>query len=225
LIPAVRADRLDGSADWPVEVFEPRWSPLESLAVALSGVRAPGAGVADLQQTIAAMRAEPRTLHQESLLALRDGPPSRRLVVVVDQFEEAFTLCTDEGVRRAFLANLVAAATAEGGRTLVVLTVRADLYGRCAEDPGLAAAGGASQELVGAMSEGELRRAIQEPARRVGCEVEPALVEVLVREAAGRDGALPLLADVLLDLWGEREVRRLTLAKYRELGELRGALK
>ena len=86
-------------------------------------------------------------------------------MVVADQFEEVFTLCTDEALRRALIENLLHAATVVGGPTLVLLTMRVDFLGKCAAYPDLAAALSDGQELVGPMSEDELRLAIEPPRR------------------------------------------------------------
>ncbi|MEO6807628.1 MAG: WD40 repeat domain-containing protein, partial [Isosphaeraceae bacterium] len=148
----------------------------------------------------------------------------RRLVVLVDQFEEVFTLCNDDPIRRAFLANLLHAATVVGGPTLVLLTMRADFLGHCAAYSELAAALSDDQELVGPMTEDELRMAIERPAQLVGCELEPGLTDLLLQDVKGQLGALPLLQYTLLELWQHRQGRRLTIEAYRDLGGVQGAL-
>ncbi len=62
------------------------------------------------------------------------------------------------------------------------------------------------------------------PAERAGLEVEPALVDALVDDVAGEPGGLPLLSTALVDLWGERDGRTLTLAAYARSGGVRGAV-
>ena len=146
------------------------------------------------------------------------------LVVLVDQFEEVFTLCNDEAERRDFIANLLHAATAAGGRTIVVLTMRADFYPRCAAYADLAAALSDHQVLVGPMTEDELRRAIDRPARLAGLEPEPGLVELLVDDIRGRAGALPLLQFALQEVWRRREAHRLTIRTYRDDRRDRGGV-
>ena len=126
-----------------------------------------------------------RSLHVAAGLVLGEPPRAERLVVLVDQFEEVFTLCNDEAERRDFIANLLHAATVAGGRTIVVLTMRADFYPRCAAYADLAAALSDHQVLVGPMTDDELRRAIDRPARLAGLEPEPGLVELLVDDIRG----------------------------------------
>jgi WD40 repeat protein len=148
----------------------------------------------------------------------------RRSVLAVDQFEETFTACRDERERDAFVATLVGAAQEPGGRSLVVLAVRADFYARCAAYPELSRLVGANTVLVGAMSPDELRRAITRPAERVGLRVEADLEDALVADVEGQPGALPLLSTALLELWQQRRGRRLQLAAYSRTGGVHGAV-
>jgi WD40 repeat protein/DNA-binding SARP family transcriptional activator len=144
-----------------------------------------------------------------------------RSVLLVDQFEELFTHCEDERERSEFVAALVRAAR---DRTVVVLAVRADFYGRCAEHPELSRLLGANHVLVGPMARDELRRAIERPAERVGLSVEPELVEALLADVDDQPGALPLLSTALLELWLERDGHRLRLAAYARSGGVQGAV-
>ena len=113
----------------------------------------------------------------ELLAGIPDGD---HVLLVVDQFEEVFTACADEPERAAFLAALEDAANRPRGGVTVVLAIRADHYGRCAENPALAQLLGSNHVLVGSMTGDEYRRAIEQPALRVGVHVEPALTEALV---------------------------------------------
>jgi WD40 repeat protein/class 3 adenylate cyclase len=142
-------------------------------------------------------------------------------LVVVDQFEEVFTLCRDEDERRAFVDALLDAA--ERG-TRVVVALRADFYGHCARYPRLAAALEERQALVGPMSEEELRRAIERPAEHAGLLLEPGLVEGILRDVVGEPGALPLLSHSLLETWKRRSGRMLTLIGYLQAGGVQGAI-
>ncbi|HEX6618349.1 MAG TPA: BTAD domain-containing putative transcriptional regulator, partial [Solirubrobacteraceae bacterium] len=147
----------------------------------------------------------------------------RGIVLVVDQFEELFSACRDEHERAAFIDTLVRAARGRHGGG-VVLAVRADFYGRCAAYPALSKLLGANHVLVGPMRSDELHRAIELPARRVGLEVEPELVAALVTDVEGEPGALPLLFTALLELWQDRDGRRLRHATYERTGGVHGAV-
>ena len=138
--------------------------------------------------------------------------------VVVDQFEELFTLCDDDDARTTFLDRLLAWPAP------VVIGLRADFYGACAHHAGLAAAVARHQVLLGPMTEAELRRAIVEPARCSGLRIEPGLVDVLVTKISGEPGALPLLSHALRSTWEVRDGRTLTLEGYRSTGGVEGAI-
>jgi WD40 repeat protein/class 3 adenylate cyclase len=142
-------------------------------------------------------------------------------LLVVDQFEEVFTLCRDEAARSAFIEALLDAA--ERGLR-VVIALRADFYGHCAAYPRLAAALEDRQALVGPMSEDELRRAIERPAEHAGLLLEPGLVEGILRDVVGEPGAPPLLSHSLLETWKRRSDRMLTLIGYLQAGGVQGAI-
>ncbi len=146
-----------------------------------------------------------------------------RLLLVVDQFEEIFTLCRDERERSRFIDALLAAATAPDTCTHVVLGVRTDFYTHCSAYPPLVAALQDTQLLVGPMDTDELRRAIVQPAMHSGCTVEGSLVAELVAEAAGQPGTLPLVSHALLQTYHRRRGNTLTLAGYQAAGGIRDA--
>ena len=208
-----------GSAQWPVHLIVPTARPLESLAASLTrsseSVTATSTLVDDL-------RRDPRSLHLYARRLL-NGASGQRLLLVVDQFEELFTLCRDRETRRAFVNNLLTAAATDGVTT-VLLTLRADFYHHCAEIDALREAVEQQQRYIGAMSEDELRRAIEEPAARDGWTFEPGLVDHLLREVNDEPGALPLLSHALLETWKHRRGRMLTFAGYHETGGVRGAI-
>ncbi|MFG3255979.1 DNA-binding protein [Streptomyces sp. NPDC048172] len=143
--------------------------------------------------------------------------------VLVDQFEEIFTLCHDADERSRFLERLLAARD-PGSRLRVVIAVRADFYGRCAEHRGLTEALRDANLLVGPMSPGELREAIVRPAAARGLIVERPLTARLVSETQGEPGGLPLMSHVLLETWRRRKGRTLTLDAYEAAGGVHGAV-
>ena len=224
LVAALKHDDIPGSSRWPVAICRPGPDPLESLAVALSRAVNVGQGAPALAELIAEFQKNEKTLHLIARQSLPENAPDMRLVVVVDQFEEVFTLCRKEELREALIRNLLYAAKVAQGQTLVILTMRADFYGKCAANAELAAAFSDHHVLVGPMTEDELRRAIERPTQLVGCELEAGLVDLLVQDVRHQPGALPLLQHALLELWNKREGRRLTVKAYQEIGKLEGAL-
>ncbi|MFI1035132.1 helix-turn-helix domain-containing protein [Streptomyces sp. NPDC020951] len=168
-------------------------------------------------------RSHLRTLHEDGA-----GPT----VLIVDQFEEIFTQCTDQEERLAFVDQLVdmALGLRETAQPVpVVLALRADFFHRCIALPKLAEVMSRNNAVLGPMSEPDLRKAIVGPARTAGLEFEPGLVETLLRDlgvqGGGDDaGALPLLAHALEASWAQGDGRRMTLAGYQASGGIRDAV-
>ena len=150
--------------------------------------------------------------------------PATAVVVVVDQFEELFTACGDEGERAGFVAELLGLLEPGSAPARVILAVRADYLGWCAQYQELASRVADGAVLVGPMSDDEVRRAVEGPARYAGLEVEPDLLDAVVEDVRGRPGGLPLLSTALLDTWERRRGRALTHAGYLAAGGVSGAL-
>jgi WD40 repeat protein/DNA-binding SARP family transcriptional activator len=156
--------------------------------------------------------------------AIGEAAPRKRLIIAVDQFEEAFATCRDESERGAFVEALLGRARDSRRRTLVLIAVRADFYGSCAAYPELSRLLGTNHVLVGPMRRAELRRAIELPARRAGLRVDPELVDALVADVEGEPGGLPLLSTSLLELWQRRDGRCLRMSAYEHAGGVHGAV-
>lgn len=154
----------------------------------------------------------------DSLTGLK---PRGRQTLVVDQTEEAVTVCADLGERERFFAALAAHVGAGGG---LVLSLRADHLGDLAPYPDIARVLEEGLYLLGPMSEPDLRSAIEGPARRAGLRLEPGLVDLLVREVEGEPAALPLLSHVLRATWEHRDGPTLTVDGYRATGGIRHAV-
>ena len=249
VLPRIRAAGLasaPGSQSWPCLLFTPTRAPLDELALRVASLA--GADAAAVRRELGTAPAGFALTARQAALARprgpaadltgsasdRDRPPRRRLLMVVNQFEELFTQCADEGQRRAFITALHAAATAGHGpdhtpAALVVLGVRADFEARCADYPHLAAAV-QDRYLVTAMTERQLRMAITEPAKKAGSQVDDDLVEVLLTELRTRQpgaagaGVLPLLSHALDQAWRSRTGDALTLADYERTGGIEGAV-
>ncbi|MEU9803724.1 XRE family transcriptional regulator [Streptomyces sp. NPDC051000] len=158
------------------------------------------------------------------VLTGREGADAEELVLIVDQFEEVFTVCADPEERARFIGTLDEAARRPDSRCRVVLCLRADFYAHCTRHTELVDVLRDAQVLVGPMSAAELRRAVVEPARRAGLTVEGALQATLVAHAHGRVGVLPLLSHALLETWRRRRGAALTLDGFRAAGGFEGAL-
>ncbi|MGZ6764698.1 MAG: nSTAND1 domain-containing NTPase [Nocardioidaceae bacterium] len=153
--------------------------------------------------------------------ALSGLKPRGRQTLVVDQAEEAVTVCTDPAERARFFAALAEHLGAGGA---LVVSLRADHLGDLAPYPSFARVLEEGLYLLGPMNEPDLRSAIEGPARRAGLRLEPGLVDLLVREIEGEPAALPLLSHVLRETWERREGPTLTVAGYRATGGIRQAV-
>jgi hypothetical protein len=148
----------------------------------------------------------------------------QRAILVVDQFEEVFTRSLDEKKRDQFINNLLYASSVPDGRSIVILAMRADFYPKCATHPVLSTKIATHQYIVSPMSRNNLREVIEEPARRVGAQIESTLVEEILDEMDGQPGSLPLLEYALLEVWRRRESESLTMKAYQESGGVKTAL-
>jgi WD40 repeat protein/class 3 adenylate cyclase len=201
LVPSLRAGLLPGSEQWSSVTMRPGEHPMEELRSAL-GVT----GEDPLAQSVSVV------------------PPAGRLILVVDQLEEVFTLCSNDEERAVFFHTLEACAVRWPDRLGVVVALRGDYYGHCGAYPGFAQALAANHVLVGPLTRDELRRAIELPARRARFRVEADLTDALVEDVAEEPGGLPLLSTALVELWQAREGSWIRMAAYEATGGVRGAV-
>ena len=201
LVPSLEAGLLPGSDRWTRASMRPGEHPMQSLLDCLS-------------------RESSDPLEE----AIADLPSEGRLVLVVDQFEETFTLCATEGERVAFIEALAKAATRWPDRLAVIAAIRGDHYADCAPYPEIARALAGNHVLVGPLSRDQLRRVIELPARRAGLRVESALVDALVEEVAEEPGGLPLLSTALVELWRSRDPGWIRMGAYERTGGVHGAV-
>ena len=229
-----------GSRHWPQVVFTPGAHPLREAAAALAA-----ALPSDVNGS--GEPADPVQEHLDDLLRRlleARGAQDGRVIMVVDQFEELFTLCESQAERAAFITWLWRAAGADAPGTalaLVACGLRADFYAECVSgDPRLRRSLEDGQIVVGPMSVEELRQAITYPAEAVGLQVEPGLADLLLADLrSGRDrqekpaddqsadydaGRLPLLAHALRATWIQRHGVTLTHDGYRATGGIEHAI-
>jgi WD40 repeat protein len=225
------------AADWLIFSLTPTAHPLNTLAGALTHESQSVMATATLADDMA---RDPRALLFYSQRLLKNEQEAHRSLIKnrgqplvflgVDQFEELFTLCRDDAERRAFIENLMVAASVPDGCVWVALTLRADFYAQCAPYTALRQALASQQEYIGPMTPADLRRAIEEPTRRGGWELETGLVDLMLKDVGAdgpylaEPGALPLLSHALLETWNRRRGRTLTISGYLASGGVRGAI-
>ncbi len=216
IIPALRAGAIQGSADWLITDCHPGTSPWDSLAFALLrvAVRRPPSLVEDLASGERALAS----VVEEML------PPGARLVLVIDQFEEVFTLTSDEETRRRFLDGLASLTSHEDSPVSVLITLRADFLDRPLRYPEFGDRLGAGVVTLAAPSRGELASAIRLPAENVGVSYAPGLVDRIVADVGDEPGGLPLLQYALTELFDRRAADVLSFTDYEAIGGVVGAL-
>lgn len=230
---------------WNIFVFTPTASPLEALADAITRdteeIAAAATILDDLSKDPRALSLWLRRQIADSGQQMSDGKPQvahsksqnamRHSLLVIDQFEELFTLCREEYEREAFIDNLLTALSYDdNGQLTVILTLRADFYAHLGQYPELRDAVANHKQFIGPMTSEEMRRAIEEPAKQARAtdggawEFEPGLVDLMLRDAGEEPGALPLLSHALLETWKRRSGHTLTLKGYHDAGGVNGAI-
>ncbi len=220
LIPQLRRDE---NTQWRIISFRPGKNPFESLAVALMGSGEIGENQryqeleleVELKRNISAF---PR------IIADMFGDGSR-VLLVVDQFEEIYTLCPNVEERQIFIDGLLNVCVGEQFSTTVVMTLRVDFLGKAMSYQPL---GKALQDfppsLLVPMNRAELERAIIKPAARFSVELEEGLIDKLIDDVGLGEGSLPLQQFALTQLWGKQRPGLLTHKAYTEIGEVTQAL-
>lgn len=207
LLASLQAGALPSSESWVPLVMRPGPHPMRELVrEALRGADRDRDQVAELLERV-----------------VFDEPEDSRVVLIVDQFEEVWTACTDTAERESFL-DALAEVVDSTSRCTVVLSVRADHLAGLADQPMLAHALADATVLIGTPTAAEVHRAVEHPARLAGLVLDVGLADALVDDAGNEPGSLPLLSTALTELWDRRDGRRLTLEAYSESGGLRGAV-
>ncbi|MCY7284608.1 MAG: caspase family protein, partial [Cyanobacteria bacterium CAN_BIN43] len=231
-----------GADAWKIKLLTPTEHPLKSLAAAFINPE-----LSELERAEQLRRAEAFLqdggvgLAQLVRASLAVGgsttglsPKERpQLLLVIDQFEEVFTLHRGthvEDERQKFFDCLTVALETVGDYLSLAIVVRADFLGKCSLYEKLAQKIDQHRVTVSPLKYEQIKSTIVRPAQKVGLVCEPNLVYTMLMDIIGAPGELPLLQYTLLELWEHRRtspeggVARLTLDTYRELGGVRGTL-
>jgi uncharacterized protein YjbI with pentapeptide repeats/energy-coupling factor transporter ATP-binding protein EcfA2 len=214
--------RLSGSDTWQLKIFRPGINPLQNLALAFVESE-----LSDIDRASQLAKAEELIARGAvGLGQLITAAQTQRLVLVVDQFEEAFTQCQDITKRQQFFESILGALQRDDNKLCLIITMRADFFGKCLEQEygGLAKKIQEHLVTVTPMNQEELETAIIKPAEQVNLEVESELVSEMITDVENSLGSLPLLQYTLTQLWQQRTQEKLTLIAYSRLGRVRGTL-
>jgi tetratricopeptide (TPR) repeat protein len=211
---------------WEFITIRPQDRPLYNLAAGLIPLLDPQLSEIDqLQETAklaGSLTDSPLELRDVVEKILTKQPGTDRLLLVVDQWEELYTLCNDEAARQRFIAHLIEATAS--GNCFVIFTLRADFYSRVVDDRTLSDRLGDGVVNIGPMTRDELSRSITEPATKNGLRFEDGLVGRMLDDVGREPGNLPLLEFLLTELWEKRQGLELELAAYEAIGGVRRAI-
>ena len=224
--------RLGQDASWMVAQFRPGARPFEALAATLVPLLEPGLGATDqlieTQKLATALQEKRISLARITERLLEQYPHASRLLLVIDQFEELYSLGPDAETRQRFVDELLAGTrTTRNGsstRCTLLLTLRADFFSHALDYRPLADALQDASLMLGPMAPAELRAVVEKPAELQGAAFEPGLMDRILENVGQEPGALPLLEFALTLLWERQASGWLTHAAYEEIGQVEGAL-
>ncbi|MEG3922250.1 hypothetical protein QUA07_24490, partial [Microcoleus sp. T3_A4] len=228
LIPELARKPIPGYDRARVAVLVPGTNPLEALATVLARI------VTNDETPVAKSREFEGELKHSNESGEFDG--LRRianvfpdiaispLIVLVDQFEEIYTLCENQSERDTFVGNLLCAAKAQSKQVTVIVTFRSDFLGETQKHSQLNRLFTEQGYLAPAMNEAELRQAIGKPAELAGHPLDEATINLLVNDTEGREGALPLLQFALTRIWEGLAEGKPPAQTLKEIGGVGGAL-
>ena len=214
--------KLASSQHWQIHIMVPGEHPLDNLAQSFLDPNLSDVERATQLDNIDSLLEK----GAEGLTKLVKAARTERVLMVIDQCEEAFTLCQDLATREKFFECILGALSQTNQKLCLILAMRADFLVKCLEREysGLAKKIQDNLVTVTPMTEEQLRAAITKPAAKAKLTVEDELVAEMLRDVQGSPGSLPLLEDTLTELWKRRTNNRLELKTYSKLGRVAGTL-
>ena len=222
--------RLQQTGQWQFTHFRPGEDPFHALASALVPLYTPA-----LNETKQMLQSrELATYLQDDRLPLADvvaqiqrNHPHQRVLLIADQFEELYTLCPDDTMRRQFLDCLLASlsvASSSSSPLVLIATMRADFLGNALSYRPFADVLQAQDVKLGVMNREELCDVIEQPVAKLEVGFEAGLVDRILKDVENEPGNLPLLEFALTELWKRRMGKTLTHGAYDAIGQVEGAL-
>ncbi|PZV15225.1 MAG: hypothetical protein DCF22_07605 [Leptolyngbya sp.] len=229
-----RGQTLSGSNHWQIRLITPTEQPFKSLANAFINPTETVIDRAEQLRRAEMILQDGAGLTQLVKASLMSAPAKNaRFVLIIDQFEEVFTLCqgahADRDRHRLFNCLLTALKDSDN-QFSVVIVLRADFFSKYSQYKGLAEQIEHNLVMVTPLTYDQIKASILKPAEKAGLQCDPNLVYNMLLDIVGAPGELPLLQYTLLELWHRRQqdpnggASRLTLDAYTELGGVRGTL-
>ncbi len=223
--------RLEQEGNWLFTHFRPGSEPFHALALALVPLYTPNLNaterIAQARQLANYLREGTISL-ADVFAQIHQNQQNFRVLLIADQFEELYTLCTDGKIRRSFLDVLLASfhlSTSQSQQNNVLIaTMRADFLGNALSYPKFGDLLQNSDIKIRSMNHEELEEVIIKPADKLGVSFEAGLVERILDDVKDEPGNLPLLEFALTQLWKRRTGKQLSHVAYEEIGEVEGAL-
>jgi uncharacterized protein YjbI with pentapeptide repeats len=222
----MQGQRLSGSRDWSLKIIVPTAHPLQSLAKLFVDANLSVVDeVTEMNKAIEFLQKGGDYFNRLIAGYLNKNSQSKFLLII-DQFEETFTLCEDLPERNQFLACLLEVLASKQDKFKLILGMRIDFLGKCFEQDyhGLGKLIEANLITVLPLNPEQLQRAITEPAKKASLELEAGLVEQMLKDGGNQPGSLPLVQDTLTELWQKRVDNSLKLSVYVKLGGISGTL-
>ena len=211
-----------------VAILMPGSHPLEALATVLARMATNDPmPIAKINEFTAELAKKSVSGTHDGLRRIINALPETDispLIILVDQFEEIYTLCKDDTVRDCFVANLLEAGAEESQQVLIVITLRSDFLDDIQKYRGLNRVFSEQGFLVPAMDGAELREVIVSPAKNAGYTFDEATVNLLIADTEGREGALPLLQSALSCIWQGLQEGITPVKTLETIGGVGGAL-
>jgi uncharacterized protein YjbI with pentapeptide repeats len=222
----MQGQRLSGSRHWSLKIIVPTAHPLQSLAKLFVDANLSVVNEAiETDKTIEFLQ-KGGNYFKRLIVGYLDKNSQSKFLLIIDQFEETFTLCEDLQERNQFLACLLKLLAIKQDEFKLILGMRIDFLGKCFEQDyhGLGKLIEANLITVSPLNPEQLQRAITEPAKKANLELEAGLVEQMLKDGGNQPGSLPLVQDTLTELWQQRVDNSLKLSVYVKLGGISGTL-
>jgi uncharacterized protein YjbI with pentapeptide repeats len=222
----MQGQRLSGSRHWSLAIIVPTAHPLQSLAKLFVDANLSVVNEASETDKAIALLQKGGDSFKRLIAGYLDKNSQSKFLLIIDQFEETFTLCEDLQERNQFLACLLELLVTKQDEFKLILGMRIDFLGKYFEQDyhGLGKLIEANLITVLPLNPEQLERAITEPAKKANLELEAGLVEQMLKDGGNQPGSLPLVQDTLTELWQKRVNNSLKLSVYVKLGGISGTL-